>query len=67
MSISKDFLISKLHPLVARWFTDRFDSPTPAQLKAWPRISAGAHVLVSAPTGSGKTLTAFLWAINETI
>lgn len=67
MSISKDFLISKLHPLVARWFTDRFDSPTPAQLKAWPRISAGAHVLVSAPTGSGKTLTAFLWAINELI
>lgn len=35
------------------------------QAEAWPRIAAGDHVLVTAPTGSGKTLTAFLWALNQ--
>ena len=42
-----------------------FAEPTPAQVQAWPAISAGAHVLVSAPTGSGKTLAAFLWALDR--
>ena len=37
------------------------------QKRTWPRIAAGEHVLVSAPTGSGKTLTAFLWALNQLI
>ncbi len=48
------------HPLVRRWFAQRFAAPTDAQERAWPGISRGEHVLVSAPTGSGKTLTAFL-------
>ncbi|MGD0229431.1 MAG: DEAD/DEAH box helicase, partial [Syntrophorhabdales bacterium] len=39
--------------------------PTDIQAKAWPVIAGGAHALVTAPTGSGKTLTAFLWAINQ--
>ncbi|MEI6519870.1 MAG: DEAD/DEAH box helicase [bacterium] len=39
-------------------------TPTDVQALAWPLIADGEHVLVSAPTGSGKTLTAFLWAIN---
>ncbi len=53
------------HPLVARWFADSFDGPTPVQQLAWPRIAAREHLLISAPTGSGKTLTAFLWALNR--
>jgi ATP-dependent helicase Lhr and Lhr-like helicase len=52
-------------PVIAGWFRDRFAGPTHIQNIAWPRISAGEHVLLSAPTGSGKTLTAFLWAINQ--
>ncbi len=55
------------HPLVRRWFTERFAAPTDAQAKAWPIIARGEHVLVSAPTGSGKTLTAFLWALDSLI
>ena len=52
-------------PRVREWFTRAFAEPTPAQVLAWPAISAGAHVLVSAPTGSGKTLAAFLWALDR--
>ena len=52
---------------IQTWFADRFDAPTDVQKETWPLISQGKHLLVSAPTGSGKTLTAFLWAINQFI
>jgi len=55
------------HPLVRRWFAQRFAAPTDAQTRAWPIIARGEHVLVSAPTGSGKTLTAFLSALDNLI
>ncbi|HSR13360.1 MAG TPA: DEAD/DEAH box helicase, partial [Thermodesulfobacteriota bacterium] len=53
------------HPIIRRWFADRMGTPTDVQEEAWPRIAAGEHVLVSAPTGTGKTMAAFLWAINQ--
>ncbi len=53
------------HPAVASWFARRFpDGPTPPQEQAWPHIAAGSDVLVASPTGSGKTLTGFLVAID---
>jgi ATP-dependent Lhr-like helicase len=52
------------HPLVDAWFAANVGRPTQIQELAWPRIAAGEHVLAVAPTGSGKTLTAFLSAIN---
>lgn len=53
------------HPAVRTWFSQRFGAgPTPAQAGAWPAVRAGADTLVSAPTGSGKTLSAFLVAID---
>ncbi|MEU1985334.1 ATP-dependent helicase [Nocardia sp. NPDC019395] len=48
-----------------QWFAGAFPAPTDAQLGAWRAIAAGEHTLVVAPTGSGKTLSAFLWAIDE--
>ena len=55
------------HPLVARWFRERLGAPTDVQRQSWPRIAAGEHLLITAPTGSGKTLTAFLWALDRLI
>ncbi len=54
-------------PAIRQWFASRFPAPTSIQTKAWPAIAAGRHVLITAPTGAGKTLTAFLWGINQLI
>ena len=61
---STEDALTPFHPLVRSWFKQRFGTPTNAQLQAWPSIARGDHVLLTAPTGSGKTLTAFLWAID---
>ncbi len=47
------------------WFTSAFAAPTAPQAEGWPSIAAGDHTLVCAPTGTGKTLAAFLWAIDR--
>ena len=57
----------EFHPAVARWFGRAFPAPTAAQAAAWPSIRAGQDTLVAAPTGSGKTLTAFLAAIDALV
>lgn len=57
--------LSLFDPVVARWFAERVGTPTDVQERAWPEIAAGRHVLATAPTGSGKTLTAFLWALDR--
>lgn len=57
--------LDNFHPQINRWFKDRFNQPTAVQNAAWPIIASGAHALITAPTGSGKTLTAFLWSLNR--
>ena len=47
------------------WFASAFAAPTAPQAEGWPAIAAGDHTLVCAPTGTGKTLAAFLWAIDR--
>ncbi|MFE6997268.1 ATP-dependent helicase [Microbacterium sp. NPDC057659] len=58
-------VLDRFTPATQDWFRGAFDAPTPAQAGAWDAISAGRHALVVAPTGSGKTLSAFLWAIDS--
>lgn len=53
------------HPVIQKWFRRKFNSPTAVQQQSWPLIRDGKHLLVTAPTGSGKTLTAFLWSLNQ--
>lgn len=64
-SYSKKEIYNNLHPYVKQWFENSFEDFTPAQKQAIPEIHKGNNILVSSPTGSGKTLTAFLSVINE--
>ena len=54
-----------LDPLISEWFNDRYKDLTEPQRKAIPLIHNRENVLVSSPTGTGKTLTGFLAIINE--
>ncbi|MGZ5462541.1 MAG: Lhr family helicase [Thermoanaerobaculia bacterium] len=57
--------LEPFHPAVREWFTASFASPTRAQQLGWPPIARGDWTLIFAPTGSGKTLTAFLFALDR--
>ena len=58
-------VFDRFSPATAEWFRGSFSTPTPAQVGAWSAISSGRDALVVAPTGSGKTLSAFLWALDR--
>ncbi|GAA1801390.1 ATP-dependent helicase [Agromyces neolithicus] len=57
--------LAEFSPATRAWFTESFSAPTVVQQGAWQAIARGDHSLVVAPTGSGKTLSAFLWAIDR--
>ncbi|WP_426566580.1 ATP-dependent helicase [Angustibacter sp. McL0619] len=58
-------VLQRFSPATREWFRAAFAEPTAAQVGAWDAISTGQHALVVAPTGSGKTLSAFLWALDR--
>src|SRR5919106_2574080 len=63
--MGRSHLLDLFHPAVREWFTRAFDGPTKPQRLGWPVIARGDSTLILAPTGSGKTLTAFLWCLNR--
>jgi ATP-dependent Lhr-like helicase len=58
-------VLDRFSPAVRAWFASSFPEPTPPQVQGWPHIVGGAHTLICAPTGSGKTLTAFMASIDR--
>jgi ATP-dependent helicase Lhr and Lhr-like helicase len=58
-------MVALFHPIIQDWFASRFEAPTEPQARGWPHIAAGEPTLIAAPTGSGKTLTAFLAVIDR--
>ena len=59
--------LTSFDPLVREWFQTNFAAVTEPQRQGWQEIQAGHDVLISAPTGAGKTLAAFLSAINDLV
>jgi ATP-dependent Lhr-like helicase len=65
--VNEDASLHTFHPLVREWFTDTLGAPSEPQRQGWPAIASGTHTLILAPTGTGKTLAAFLWELNALI
>src|SRR5215510_8970036 len=63
--MARGHVLDLFHPSVREWFVASFPSPTRPQELGWPAIARGDSTLILAPTGSGKTLTAFLWCLNR--
>ena len=59
--------LDQFHSLIRDWFRDAFGAPTFAQEAGWPAIRQREDALIAAPTGSGKTLTAFLAGIDDLV
>ena len=57
--------LALFHPITARWFRAVFEGPTAPKVEGWPAIARGESTLILAPTGTGKTLTAFLWCLDK--
>ena len=61
----QDMPLQSFHPVIQEWFSTTLGEPTDVQRASWPAIQSGKHALISAPTGSGKTLSAFLTCIDQ--
>jgi ATP-dependent Lhr-like helicase len=64
-STEDDAALALFHPITAAWFRSAFGRPTAPQRQGWPAIARGESTLILAPTGTGKTLTAFLWCLDR--
>jgi len=67
LPVSAESALAGFHPAVSAWFNSTFPAVTAAQAGAWPLIRQRRSTLVAAPTGSGKTLTAFLAVIDDLV
>src|SRR5437660_11785707 len=58
-------LLQRLHPRLAKWFSEAFAAFTHAQLLCVPAVLRRESILLTSPTGSGKTLAGFLGVFDS--
>src|SRR6056297_1385328 len=63
----KEDIEKVLHPYVKEWFFSRFESFSEPQKYGVMNIWKRKDILISAPTGGTKTLTAFLSILNKLV
>jgi ATP-dependent Lhr-like helicase len=66
-SLDDAALLATFSAPVSRWFTTAFGAPTEPQRHGWPAIAGGEDTLIAAPTGTGKTLAAFLAVLDRLV
>lgn len=64
-AVARADVLDLFHPVTAGWFRAVFEDVTPPQREGWPAIARGESTLILAPTGTGKTLSAFLWCLDK--
>jgi ATP-dependent Lhr-like helicase len=62
---SPEDALALFHPVTQSWFRSALGSPTTPQRLGWPPIARGESTLILAPTGTGKTMAAFLWCLDR--
>jgi Lhr-like helicase len=60
-------ILDSFHPILRKWFSRKFKGFAPPQKFSILNIRNRINTLISSPTGSGKTLSAFLSIINELV
>ncbi|HLJ78652.1 MAG TPA: DEAD/DEAH box helicase, partial [Acidobacteriaceae bacterium] len=63
--VSPASVLDLFHPVTANWFRSVYKDVTAPQREGWPAIARGESTLILAPTGTGKTLAAFLWCVDR--
>src|ERR1700744_4925416 len=62
---SFDDALTLFQPSTEAWFRAALGEPTAPQRQGWTAIARGESTLILAPTGTGKTLAAFLWCVDR--
>jgi len=60
-------ILDSLHPFAREWFLSKFKTFSPPQKFSILNIKRGINTLISSPTGSGKTLSAFLAILDNLV
>ncbi len=62
---SRDESLGSLNFYIRDWFEKRYKNPTPPQLYSFKLIREKRNLLITAPTGSGKTFSAFMAILSD--